>query len=147
MPLRDEFPTCPTCRAALTPAPDERRLACGTCEGVLVTDAAVMAAVQGVLAHHDAPETLPYEPATLAEPAYQCPRCAAQMAKHSLYGIQIDRCDAHGVWFERQELQRVLEQVGLTDKSPGRPMSEKVTVGITVGAYIALGIIRFVAGL
>jgi ribosomal protein S27AE len=147
MPLRDEFPACSQCQTALTPAPDDRRLACGTCGGVLVTEAALMAAVKSVLAHHDAPEQLPFEAATQPEPARVCPRCAAQMTKHALYGIQIDRCEAHGVWFDKDELQSVLEQVGLTDKVPRHSGGERVSLAITIGAYVALTIARFVWGL
>ena len=51
-----------------------------------------------------------FEPPEVAEAPLQCPRCVAQMAKHTLYGVLVDRCPAHGVWLDDEhELRRVFD--------------------------------------
>lgn len=37
-----------------------------------------------------------------------CPRCDVAMIPCTLAAIPIDRCDAHGLWFDHDELARVL---------------------------------------
>ena len=39
-----------------------------------------------------------------------CPTCAKTMEATSLASVALDRCAADGIWFDAQELQRVLQQ-------------------------------------
>jgi Zn-finger nucleic acid-binding protein len=41
-------------------------------------------------------------------PRRPCPRCGVKMSIVWLEFLQLDQCDAHGVWFDRGELQRSL---------------------------------------
>jgi len=37
-----------------------------------------------------------------------CPTCGALMGAHELGGVPVDWCGAHGVWFDRDELDQTL---------------------------------------
>ena len=39
-----------------------------------------------------------------------CPVCAAEMLTVTLVKVELDRCAPHGVWFDADELQRVLQR-------------------------------------
>ena len=39
-----------------------------------------------------------------------CPQCSAAMLTVSLDGVELDRCAAHGIWFDAEELQKVLQR-------------------------------------
>ncbi len=38
----------------------------------------------------------------------RCPVCDEKMAEPLVFDIPIDRCDAHGMWFDKAELEEVL---------------------------------------
>ena len=144
---RDEIASCPRCGAGLEV--NVTRLVCGQCNGVLVPEAEVRAMIAEAMSFRAAPAG---EPAELsldappgAEPPLTCPSCMTQMTKHALHGITIDRCVAHGIWFDGQELQSVLSEAGFTDLKKARTLSvgQKVGGGLVVGAYLALQVIRF----
>ena len=109
---RDEFATFPIDSAALDPDPDDRKLSCSRCRGALVTEAEV-ARVLAELLRHDEPKPLSFDKPIGSEPLRTCPRCLQAMTKHGLYGIQIDRCEAHGLWFDSEEMARVLNEAGM----------------------------------
>src|SRR5439155_19200657 len=39
----------------------------------------------------------------------RCPQCTADMVTVSLDGVALDRCEGHGIWFDAQELEDVLQ--------------------------------------
>jgi len=41
-----------------------------------------------------------------------CPRCPTQMKPVSMYGVTLDHCEHHGIWFDGDELARVLHENG-----------------------------------
>lgn len=45
-----------------------------------------------------------------APSARACERCAQPLRAVALYGVALDRCDAHGVWLDRDELAQVLDE-------------------------------------
>ena len=47
-----------------------------------------------------------------AADARECPRCPTKMASVALYGVALDRCPEHGIWFDGEELGRVLNLNG-----------------------------------
>lgn len=113
--LRDDAPTCPVCSER---ALDQinTRWKCAGCGGVLVPEPELLALAAEAKKHGitDAPlEKLEYGTPKTPEPFRTCPRCVAQMTKHDLYGITVDKCDAHGVWFDGEELARVIEKYSL----------------------------------
>jgi len=132
--LRDDFPVCPVDGSALEPVPDGSRYTCGSCKGIQIGEAAVVAVIAEVV--EDAPKTLPLEPPNREEPVRTCPHCATQMTKHLLYSIQIDRCAAHGIWFDGEELQRVLEKIGV-DPIDRRNRRGAIVAGAATIVYIA----------
>lgn len=101
--FRDEQFVCPSCNHALIPQPGgPTRLWCEACRGVLIpTDE-----VEALLAESmKAPFTLPA--GTPGE--RQCPRCPMKLARFTLFGKDLDRCEGHGVWFDVKEFLFVLE--------------------------------------
>ena len=136
--LRDEIAPCPRCRRGLDPS--GRRLYCGGCEGVLVTEAELrelIAQMEQTSMRPDPAEVheLAFEPAQSAEPAIGCPRCAARMTKHDLYGMIVDRCEAHGVWFDAAELEAALARVG--EDASRMPMSHRIALTAGGVAWLA----------
>lgn len=146
--MRDAFATCPRCDGGL----DEKgtRLACAQCEGVLVPELEVMALVAEVRTFNagEAVEPVPLalEARATTDKPLRCPRCLTTMAKHGLYDLTVDRCDAHGVWFDGAELQAVLDQAGIAHLKTARTLSaeRKVVWSLTTAAFIALNVIRFI---
>jgi Zn-finger nucleic acid-binding protein len=113
---RDEFPKCPRgCDRALGPADavmTKTRLVCQQCHGTLVTEDALAELVASMKPAADGDvKALPFAPLAIAtdDPPITCPRCATTMERLALVGIAVDRCVAHGVWFDGAELGLVLE--------------------------------------
>lgn len=61
---------------------------------------------------------LSFEPLPAQGPARLCPVCEQRMSSVTLERIPLDRCDKHGIWFDPEELQRVLEHAGETLPPP-----------------------------
>ncbi len=103
MTFRDDTSACPRCQRALSPQPGgPTRLWCEHCRGVLVPTAE---AEQLISELGRAPFSLP-----AGQPGdRQCPRCVAKLARFTLFGVELDRCIAHGVWFDAKEFVHVLE--------------------------------------
>ncbi len=59
------------------------------------------------------------------------------------HGIQIDRCEPHGIWFDAEEMQRILNEVGL-GHIPKMQLHEKIMTGAFGAGFIAINIIRFI---
>lgn len=146
--LRGEASSCPVCaeRALDT---DGERLTCGGCTGVFVTEAFVRRAIAEAERHGVQVAPIEHElalhPATVVEPARRCPRCMSDMAKHDLHGVIVDRCSAHGLWFDGEELQRVLAKLGLAPYK-WRTLKESITVGVLTAGYIAAAVLGILAG-
>jgi len=80
------------------------RYGCEQCSGVFVENAAVVAMVS------DIASTLWELPETTGEPGPRvCPLCAQALVVDTLEAVAIDRCPAHGVWFDPSELATMLE--------------------------------------
>ncbi len=111
MTFRDEHPRCPACGGdhALTPLPEATtRLGCARCRGVLVPTTEVedmLSSLQGE----------PFVLATGVGGERTCPCCTTKLATLDLFGIEVDRCAAHGVWFDGKELTSVLEAASGVD--------------------------------
>lgn len=84
---------------------------------------------------------LALRPTQGAEPAIVCPRCTTRMTKHDLYGMLVDRCEAHGIWFDRSELETALANAG--EEASKMPLGSKIALtAVTVG-YLAFHIASF----
>ena len=136
--FRDEFAGCPRCGNPLDPGAD--RVNCESCKGVLIADKHVLQVVVDTI--NQPLDALPLDDRTAREPNLICPACRTPMAPRALYGIAVDRCETHGLWFDGEELAQMMEKVQ-------RQTAEKFTTAQKVigGAYftgiIVLNIIRF----
>lgn len=96
---------CPSCEeTALDYAGD--RWTCATCAGSFVENAALAAMIME-MSHQ--PWNVP--PVSGAPGERACPICNAAMLVEVLEAVTIDRCVAHGVWFDDTELQTALHHV------------------------------------
>jgi Zn-finger nucleic acid-binding protein len=145
--MRDDIATCPSCGQGLDAS--GRRFYCGRCSGALVTEDELRELIADMAAGSadgpPGPRPLALEPPPGADgPPRRCPRCPARMTKHLFYGMVVDRCEAHGIWFDDQELQGALERVGAeAAKLPLRDRIAMTAVGVAVfGYWIASTIVR-----
>jgi len=109
---------------------------------VLVTEDELRTLVLDMYARRPQAVTLAFEPPKLPEPERTCPSCTTQMTKHTLYGIQVDRCSEHGVWFDKDELRAVLAEVGAEHGASMSTGEKFAGAGIIMGIYVTLGLIR-----
>lgn len=149
--LRVETVRCPVC--------DERalavrgsRLACEGCNGALVPEddlRGLIAEASKLAITDEVSGDYVLVPATTDEAARTCPRCTTTMTKHELRDITIDRCGAHGIWFDGDELARLLKEYGLdiarvhaAESSRTNPLIwvAKVAVVLFVIGLLALGV-------
>jgi Zn-finger nucleic acid-binding protein len=86
---------CPDCASPHLDAEGE----CERCHGVWLTEAAIVDRI-----HRE----LDLGPPALAE--LPCPVCATPMPTALLFGIEIDRCREHGVWFDKGEIDDVVRR-------------------------------------
>ena len=97
---------CPSCREVELDYCGER-WACETCRGSFVENAALTAMVMDMT---NAPWELPRVDGKVGERG--CPMCGAAMLVEVLEAVTIDRCPAHGVWFDDHELEDALHHAG-----------------------------------
>jgi Zn-finger nucleic acid-binding protein len=107
-------PRCPGCELGT-----DLLARCRRCDGVWVPDEELHDRVAKMhapaLAH--APALLRWHPDLRS--TLPCVVCAAPMETFSLYAVPVDRCRAHGVWFDVNELAAVL----LRSREPVPPTS------------------------
>lgn len=51
---------------------------------------------------------LPWQPRGTG--SRSCPQCSAAMERVKLADVELDRCTPHGIWFDANELQAVLQR-------------------------------------
>jgi Zn-finger nucleic acid-binding protein len=104
MAYRDEHERCPRCGTDLIDA--VVGLACVACRGLWVSPADVeemainMQIPPGPV---ELPLTVDGNREKLA-----CPTCREGMDLFSIFQVQIDVCETHGIWFDANELAQVL---------------------------------------
>ena len=93
--------TCASCSKTMTETGKTWRCACGAAwvpEAAFLEMVAVMR--EGEVRIPWAERTADHRP---------CPQCLAPMRPVALSDVPLDRCDGHGIWFDADELQRVLQ--------------------------------------
>jgi Zn-finger nucleic acid-binding protein len=101
---RDELERCPRCGVELIQAGSAR--ACNACRGLWMTQE-MLVEMAANMQWPAQPVPLPCVPDATRQPL-PCPACTSPMQTWTLHGVPIDRCDRHGIWFDRDELQQVL---------------------------------------
>jgi len=129
------WPECPACNAELQRASSHwEMLACLSCGGVW-TDAQasrrIMTTVDRELvkiARDVAMQAAAERAITVAsEGARRCPVCATAMTSVRAGHVTLDVCEAHGTWFDRDELGRLArnlehERISHTPTPPEEPV-------------------------
>lgn len=100
---RDQTLVCPACRTEPLRFYGDR-YGCPICRGCFVENGALEALVAEMIA---TPWSMPAVAGTPGERA--CPICATALVAERIEGASIDRCPTHGVWFDPQELEGVLQ--------------------------------------
>jgi Zn-finger nucleic acid-binding protein len=98
---------CPICAGLPLERFGDGAWRCPSCTGAFVTDAALRAKLLEVSRN----PVLPAGPGGSGKhdgPDRACPECGAVMSRSYVSGVPIDRCDAHGTWFDAEELAHVL---------------------------------------
>lgn len=138
---------CPRCRSNGHRAPLFSRVAdgigmngCGACGGVFLGPDCVRRLA----------EALPEEALALSEraaraaryhadtaPTLACPVCAREMTRVSAgrAGVDLDRCEAHGTFYDRDEIARVAAAI----RASGRHGAGREASTVTVGPQRAKG--------
>jgi Zn-finger nucleic acid-binding protein len=127
---RDQGDRCPRCHADLIDARSVR--ACEQCRGVWIAQPILEEMLLQMrtpprhieiplVAHHD-------------RPPLGCPVCDQPMEMWMLHDVDIDRCVRHGLWFDRDELERVLR--GAATDVPSAPPAAQGSGPTTLGLFI-----------
>ena len=96
--------SCPRClvQRLRGRADEPGALACRECHGVWLT----AAAVHGVIPASLGP--LSGLPAVgTGHAALRCPECDDPLVQRAIFGVEVDVCDAHGVWFDHREVEHI----------------------------------------
>lgn len=95
---------CPTCNGPLHQA--GRTYKCDRCDGAWVkADVLVPLLEQRASALIE----LPWQP-NVENHVRACPECGTNMQTVKLGDVALDRCEPHGVWFDRKELAALLKE-------------------------------------
>jgi len=113
---RDDHERCPRCHVELVDAGAVR--ACTACQGQWATHEVLFE----MAANMTRPQRpgLPFVPHARAE-QLGCPSCGKAMGTWKLLEVEIDKCEPHGIWFDRDELELVL----YATFDPDRPRIDK----------------------
>jgi len=104
MAYRDEHERCPRCGIELVDA--VIGVACSQCRGLWIQPSSVFEMANNMRMPPE-PVELPFTVDGNRE-QLRCPTCRDGMRLISLYQVQIDICDKHGIWFDANELAAVL---------------------------------------
>lgn len=138
-------PSCPRCQVALVridvpQAPTANACACAACGGVWVDPFtargiadALEPAFGAVTEHATRGAEAPVDEAAPAA----CPDCGQPMARQHLSGIEVDRCDAHGTWFDRGEIRRVGASAAARASLSGNTLGDTALDVALVGVVVA----------
>ncbi len=73
----------------------------------------------------------------IAGDALPCPICRAAMRAWSAREVVLDRCDAHGVWFDRAELDALVAHARAGAGSGGLAVAGGIAGGLALGVGAA----------
>jgi hypothetical protein len=112
-PYRDQTLSCPACKEALRPY--ETRFLCDACNGMFVELADLRSALADLTGIEPTIQMVDDKPGTRG-----CPKCARALTRCHIQVVfddevakprpELDRCDDHGIWFDKDELARVFQK-------------------------------------
>ena len=126
MVYREGGLVCPACNAPLSRVQGQWNLdvdCCVDCKGVWVSEE-TLAELYRQMWNGYHPHWLPR---LTHESPRACPRCNRLMKPSLIEIVEIERCPAHGIWFDSGELQQALE---LRPLSQLRPKGHDVLAGL-----------------
>jgi hypothetical protein len=127
-------PQCPRCARPLSPEGGEA-WSCEPCNRGFVIESVLLGRVESLTGHRAgrAVALVDAAPGT----GDRCPNCAVPMSPGTLDGVVIERCVAHGVWFDRDALSAVLlREAKATDDRRAREDRTGTASGV-VGLLVA----------
>jgi Zn-finger nucleic acid-binding protein len=104
--FRDSFEQCPRCGVDLMDA--RSASSCPQCKGLWLREDILTEMVITMLPVPTVGR-LVFAP-TAQDKRVACPSCHQPMVLTTLADVVVDRCAAHGVWFDREELEQVLRR-------------------------------------
>jgi Zn-finger nucleic acid-binding protein len=126
---------CPQCESDL-----DATSQCAKCGGKFVVNAELDAMLASVDAKKDERRTMADWPVGTDPSERRCPVCAHEMSRIKVERVFVERCNDHGVWFDRFELDRVLspnrDEHGFSPRRSSLPV-EAVELG-TLGTVVQL---------
>src|SRR5512143_1941211 len=108
MVFRDDATTCVQCKTPMARATTSRGHdleQCDRCGGAWMATDDFLAELHAAQPARRIDELMEHNDGTPRRP---CPRCGERMSIAWLELLQLDQCAAHGVWFDRGELDRAL---------------------------------------
>lgn len=147
---------CPRCASFLFLAPtDKAHLAgCGRCGGVFLGRASAQRVFEKLeaevrtLAMTAAQSRTQNLEVSRSTPAGACPQCSAAMRlrRVEMAGISVDDCDAHGTWFDHDELRAWMDSVAqMRGHTIGKGAAPLVAAGVAAGAVGVAGAAAYAA--
>lgn len=96
--------SCPRCLEHRLRAPDGEHdaRACKHCKGAWLPVAAARRVVEGPFGPLAA-----FPVVRVGNGALRCPECGEELVRRRVVGVEIDGCEAHGVWFDHSEVERI----------------------------------------
>jgi Zn-finger nucleic acid-binding protein len=117
---QDDRLECPRCHRALVRGGEQGEIVevCSHCDGSFILNDALARLIEAAHAREDAygdqPDAPPKHALERDVRYLPCPRCRETMARMNFghrSGIMVDICRTHGTWFDRGELDAVLDYV------------------------------------
>jgi hypothetical protein len=112
-PYRDQTLTCPACKQALRAY--ETRFLCDACDGMFVELADLRHALEDLTGIEPVIQMVDDRPGNR-----NCPKCALGLTRCHIRVVfeeevakprpELDRCDDHGIWFDKDELANVFQK-------------------------------------
>lgn len=93
---------CVSCGSSMTRSAKTERCSCG---GAWVPESALVSMAESMTGTFI---TIPWKPRKGS--VRSCPQCGQGMVPVSVESIALDRCMSHGIWFDPDELQAVLQR-------------------------------------
>jgi Zn-finger nucleic acid-binding protein len=117
---------CPRCGAKLETSeqPKAKLHACGNCGGLFVESTSLTSiATESDVADAARQADRSGQASPNVHAVISCPVCATKMNRVKVRDVHIDRCDQHGLWFDRGELDELGDKLRSGKGAPKRSSS------------------------